>query len=284
LLLLLLLIHLGLADEHSLLLLEPLLLDVLILPLPREVQHRDGIRYQVLLDVEVKGRICRETGRLIHLQKPGFRFGIDEDVETEDLEAHGVLQVVGFRAALEVRDVRLRERLVAVECVHRQMLGSLGWHLLARHAWRPVHATLGRRRMAAALAARSGPVPFDAEVFMVFARHGAALRGAPSAEDTALLSADTMVTPIGRLAQRHRFQAPLPVLSAFVRMATKPGDWVIDPFAGGGSTLKVASDLGRRAWGCDVDGAAVAQAGVNLGLRLADGSGSPHEPPSGDDD
>jgi site-specific DNA-methyltransferase (adenine-specific) len=93
-----------------------------------------------------------------------------------------------------------------------------------------------------------------------------------------------MVTPVGRLAQRHRFQAPLPVLAAFVRMATKPGDWVVDPFAGGGSTLKVASDLGRRAWGCDVDEAAVKQARVNLGLHAADGRGSRHEPDAGDDD
>ena len=95
-LLLLLLVHLGLADEHSLLLLEPLLLDILILPLPREVQHLDGIRYQILLDVEVKGRICGKTGRLIHLQQPCLRFGINKDVEAKDLEAHGVLQVVRF--------------------------------------------------------------------------------------------------------------------------------------------------------------------------------------------
>lgn len=66
-LLLLLLVHLGLADEHTLLLLEPFLLDVLILPLPREVQHLNGIGYQILLDVEVKRCICSETGRLIHL-------------------------------------------------------------------------------------------------------------------------------------------------------------------------------------------------------------------------
>jgi hypothetical protein len=99
-------------------LLEPLLLDVLILPLPREIQHRDGIRYQILLDVEVEGRICGETGRLIHLQEPGFRFGINKDVETEDLEAHGVLQVVGFRAALEVRDVRLPGN----QCFHYDIL------------------------------------------------------------------------------------------------------------------------------------------------------------------
>lgn len=265
---------------------------------PPHIEQGDGSRMSALADGQAHLVLTSPPYFALSMEEQ-LNAGLEPGADLDTLEADTIAFAWGLRAVwaectrvlapdarlvVQVRDVRLRERLVAVECVHRQMLGSLGWHLLARHAWRPVHATLGRRRMAAALAARSGPVPFDAEVFMVFARHGAALRGAPSAEDTALLSADTMVTPIGRLAQRHRFQAPLPVLSAFVRMATKPGDWVVDPFAGGGSTLKVASDLGRRAWGCDVDEAAVTQAGVNLGLQAADGRGSRHEPDAGDDD
>jgi modification methylase len=265
---------------------------------PPHIEQGDGSRMSALADAQAH-LVLTSPPYFAPSLEAQLNAGLEPGADLDALEADTIAFAWGLRAVwaectrvlatdarlvVQVRDVRLRERLVAVECVHRQMLGSLGWHLLARHAWRPVHATLGRRRMAAALAARSGPVPFDAEVFMVFARHGAALRGAPSAEDAALLSADTMVTPVGRLAQRHRFQAPLPVLAAFVRMATKPGDWVVDPFAGGGSTLKVANDLGRRAWGCDVDEAAVKQARVNLGLHAADGRGSRHEPDAGDDD
>ncbi len=262
------------------------------------IEQGDGSRMSALADAQAHLVLTSPPYFALSMEEQ-LNAGLEPGADLDALEADTIAFAWGLRPVwaectrvlaadarlvVQVRDVRLRERLVAVECVHRQMLGSLGWHLLARHAWRPVHATLGRRRMAASLAARSGPVPFDAEVFMVFARHGAALRGTPSAEDTALLSADTMVTPIGRLAHRHRFQAPLRVLAAFVRMATKPGDWVIDPFAGGGSTLKVAADLGRRSWGCDVDVAAVTQARVNLGLQAEDETGSSHELLSGEDD
>lgn len=38
----------------------------------------------------------------------------------------------------------------------------------------------------------------------------------------------------------------------FIRMLTKPGDWVLDPFNGAGATTKAAVDLGRRAVGFDI--------------------------------
>ena len=38
----------------------------------------------------------------------------------------------------------------------------------------------------------------------------------------------------------------------FIRMLTKPGDWVLDPFNGAGATSKAAVDLGRRALGFDI--------------------------------
>jgi len=187
-------------------------------------------------------------------------------------ECHRVLAPQG-RWVVQVRDVRLRERLVPVEGIHRHLIESLGWRLLARHSWRPVHATLGRRRVAQALAAGCGPAPFDAEAFLVFGRGAHPVRGQPTPDDLALLTADTMVTTVCRLPSRHRFQAPLPVLAAFVRTNTRPGDWVADPFQGGGSTLKVAADLGRCGWGCDTDPAALAQARSNLGLAGGDDGG-----------
>lgn len=43
-----------------------------------------------------------------------------------------------------------------------------------------------------------------------------------------------------------------------VRRFTKPGDLVVDPFAGGGTTLVVAKQLGRHFTGCDIDSKHVA--------------------------
>lgn len=46
-------------------------------------------------------------------------------------------------------------------------------------------------------------------------------------------------------------------IAALVEAFTKPGDLVVDPFLGGGTTAVVCKALGRRFVGCDIDAAAV---------------------------
>jgi hypothetical protein len=89
------------------LLFKTLLLDVLVLSFPSEIKNIYGVTYQVLLNVKVEGRICRKAGGLIHLQEPRLAFRVDEDVETEDLKAHRVLQVIGFGTSVKMRNARL---------------------------------------------------------------------------------------------------------------------------------------------------------------------------------
>jgi DNA modification methylase len=47
------------------------------------------------------------------------------------------------------------------------------------------------------------------------------------------------------------------LLARIIETATQPGDWVLDPFAGSGTTLAVAQRLARRWVGCDVGQGAV---------------------------
>lgn len=64
--------------------------------------------------------------------------------------------------------------------------------------------------------------------------------------------------PDGRLGTRlHEWQKPDELAERFVRHATKPGDLVVDPFAGSGTFLLAAAKLGRKALGCDTDEAAL---------------------------
>lgn len=50
-----------------------------------------------------------------------------------------------------------------------------------------------------------------------------------------------------------------------VERLTKPGQVVVDPFMGSGTTLLAAKSLGRHAIGCDVDPEHVATARQRLG-------------------
>ena len=57
-----------------------------------------------------------------------------------------------------------------------------------------------------------------------------------------------LATPTG-----HPTPKPLKMVSSFVERFTNPGDLILDPFAGGGTTLLAARNLGRRAIGVELD-------------------------------
>jgi site-specific DNA-methyltransferase (adenine-specific) len=54
-------------------------------------------------------------------------------------------------------------------------------------------------------------------------------------------------------AGKHPCEKPLSMLTHMIETTSRPGDLVLDPFAGSGSTLRAAKDLGRRAVGIEKD-------------------------------
>lgn len=50
---------------------------------------------------------------------------------------------------------------------------------------------------------------------------------------------------------KHPTQKPLCVLSRIIMASTEPGAWILDPFAGSGTTGIAANLLGRRFWGIE---------------------------------
>lgn len=51
----------------------------------------------------------------------------------------------------------------------------------------------------------------------------------------------------------HPTQKPVKVLKKLIEIFTDPGDVVIDPCAGSGTTLRAAVELGRKAYGFEID-------------------------------
>jgi site-specific DNA-methyltransferase (adenine-specific) len=51
----------------------------------------------------------------------------------------------------------------------------------------------------------------------------------------------------------HPTSKPLAMVGDWVRLFTDPGDTILDPFAGSGTTLRAAVDNGRKAVGCELD-------------------------------
>lgn len=56
----------------------------------------------------------------------------------------------------------------------------------------------------------------------------------------------TIVSPTGKEKTGYATQKPLGVLRRIVQASSRPGDWVLDFFAGSGTTGAAAAELGRR--------------------------------------
>jgi DNA modification methylase len=154
---------------------------------------------------------------------------------------------------VQTRDVRLAHRLVGVESIHRSLIESSGLVLISRHLWRPEFTTIKRRYKQASDKDQGKPRPLDAESFLVFQHVDTLGKSHPSENDIEALESDILISDKGRLSKPHRFQAPIPLLEVMIRTFSDEGDLVVDPYAGGGTTLAVAFSMNRRAIGYEID-------------------------------
>jgi site-specific DNA-methyltransferase (adenine-specific) len=75
----------------------------------------------------------------------------------------------------------------------------------------------------------------------------------------------TIVSPTGREKTGYPTQKPEGILRRMIQASTREGDWVLDFFAGSGTTGAVAASLGRRFVLVDASADAVAVIGARLG-------------------
>ena len=75
-------------------------------------------------------------------------------------------------------------------------------------------------------------------------------KGEPKKPDVA---PPDVVKAAGTGNELHPSQKPMDALAPYITAYTKPGDVVLDPFMGSGSTLRACKELGRRAIGIEID-------------------------------
>jgi len=76
----------------------------------------------------------------------------------------------------------------------------------------------------------------------------------------------TIVGTTSREKTGYPTQKPVGILRRMIQASTAPGDWVLDPFAGSGTTAAAARALGRRSVSIDSGADAVAVIERRLGL------------------
>ena len=165
----------------------------------------------------------------------------------------------GGKLVLQTKDLRYGDFLVALACLHREMAESVGFRLVTRVFWQRTfdsfrHAT--RTQLLARARRVGGFRAFDTEEFLVFGRHGSLTKSdapaqLPEDELTAALSPLWRLPGPGRSA--HPFASPARLVRRFVALYSSPGDLVVDPFAGRGTTIRVAASMGRRSIGYEID-------------------------------
>jgi site-specific DNA-methyltransferase (adenine-specific) len=78
-----------------------------------------------------------------------------------------------------------------------------------------------------------------------------------------------VIAPIAKERTGYPSQKPEALLERLVHALTNPGDLVVDPYAGSGTTLAVAARLGRRFVGIDQSAVAIEVASRRLAAQEA---------------
>lgn len=89
-----------------------------------------------------------------------------------------------------------------------------------------------------------------------------------------------VIAPVARERTGYPSQKPEALLERLITALSHPGDVVLDPYAGSGTTLAVASRLGRRYLGLDASDVAIATSKARLGALESAEAAVPQAPES----
>ena len=156
-------------------------------------------------------------------------------------------------------DRRAIHRVVAIMEQRANYLGDIIWHYetggVSKKFWSQKHDTI-------AMFANSGKPRFNLD-FVPTVERKAPVRGYVNPKRVSSVWNINMSTSDSQRVG-YPTQKPLELLYPFIEVHTDPGELVVDPFAGSGTTVAAALSCGRLALGCDTSQAAVEIANKRL--------------------
>lgn len=169
-------------------------------------------------------------------------------------EIKRVLRPGGY-LIIQIKDIRYAGVFIALAALHREMAESTGLNLLGRIFW---HNFNRRSRVSQFL---DEPVvgafrTHEVEEILIFSDQKVDTRAHGMVELTREELA-RMASPLWEMApagskREHPHKAPKTLVRRMIALFTETGDLVVDPFAGSGTTLEVAVEMGRRAVGYEI--------------------------------
>ncbi len=187
-----------------------------------------------------------------------FRFAANVAHETRaGVYADLIERMISWRDAAGLTNADV-DKMLQTHGMAGHYFGRSQWMLPTRDAWEKLRNETGKT---------ASPFPeyetvraeFDsrrAEFDSRRAEFDSRRREFDSVDTTALeLLSDcwTFEAPPSNSTRMHPTQKPEPLIRHMIGTMSRPGDLVLDPFMGSGTTLRVAKDTGRRAIGIEKD-------------------------------
>jgi DNA modification methylase len=170
------------------------------------------------------------------------------------VEIARVLKPEGF-LVLQTKHIRYGPWLIPLTDLHCDLALNSNLRLVTKLEWLPVKTKPERRPVFIKDTRRGLFKSFDTESFLVFCNGDV-----PDPGDTLVNmdeTSDQLAEPLWKTAvaagKRHPYASPPKVVRRFIQMYSRPGELVVDPFCGFGTTLVEAEKLGRRSIGYEIN-------------------------------
>ena len=163
----------------------------------------------------------------------------------------------GRALAIQIKDIKYGDFYIPISDWHLDLSIKSGLRLVTQFAWLP---TMGRAQTGAKAFERKKKVrtfrALETETFYILS-HSEGLDAGPGLskfceEIEELVQPVWDMPPNGRVGT-HPYGSPESVAKRLIELLTKPGELVVDPFAGFGGILEVANKLDRNAIGYEID-------------------------------